>query len=202
MLVSIGIFRVKLASATIFIFLFSLFILFLHILGCHKTSMLRLYRAVIRSKLDYVCASVCVRKNILRKLDAIHHSALRIYSGAFRTSPVQSLYVDCNKPSYLTRLPLSLKYYFNVLSHPTHPLYKIFIDKQNDRLYEHRPSCNPHFPLRVTQINNKLHSIKPYLSAWKNHHHRKESVMLTRLRIGHTRLTHQHLLKGEDEPKC
>jgi len=52
------------------------------------------------------------------------------------------------------------------------------------------------------QINNKLHAIKPKIEIWESCHSRKESVILTRLRIGHTRLTHQHLFKGEDQPKC
>ena len=45
---------------------------------------------------------------------------------------------------------------------------------------------------------NKLRSIKNSISSWsssrqKNRHH---EVMLTRLRIGHTRLTHEHLMKS------
>ena len=31
---------------------------------------------------------------------------------------------------------------------------------------------------------------------------RREEVVLTRLRIGHTRLTHSYLLKREDQPFC
>ena len=31
---------------------------------------------------------------------------------------------------------------------------------------------------------------------------RREEVVLTRLRIGHTRLTHSYLLKQEDQPFC
>ena len=30
----------------------------------------------------------------------------------------------------------------------------------------------------------------------------REEIVLARLRIGHTRITHSHLLKREDEPKC
>ena len=31
---------------------------------------------------------------------------------------------------------------------------------------------------------------------------RREDVILTRLRIGHSRLTHKHYLLGEDFPEC
>ena len=50
---------------------------------------------------------------------------------------------------------------------------------------------------------NKLHEIKPVLG--KNtisRSLRREEVVLTRLRIGHTRLTHSYLLKREDQPLC
>lgn len=60
--------------------------------GADRTSLLRIYRAVIRSKLDYGCAAYgAARSSVLKKLDTIHHSALRVCSGAFRTSPVLSL---------------------------------------------------------------------------------------------------------------
>ena len=44
--------------------------------------------------------------------------------------------------------------------------------------------------------DNFLSSVKTY-SAY-----RKEDVILTRLRIGHTRLTHRHYLANEDAPEC
>ena len=48
---------------------------------------------------------------------------------------------------------------------------------------------------------NKLHEVKPFLG--KNTIYRslrREEVVLTRLRIGHTRLTHSYLLEREDQP--
>lgn len=52
--------------------------------------------------------------------------------------------------------------------------------------------------------NNKLrevkHSVKPYKRAVGTT--RKESVILARLRIGHTLLTHKYLLDKEDPPVC
>ena len=53
-------------------------------------------------------------------------------------------------------------------------------------------------------IHNKLHSIKPILSEWWPAYrmNRKEEVVLTRLRIGHSYATHSYLLKGEEQPMC
>ncbi|GFY02253.1 putative RNA-directed DNA polymerase from transposon X-element [Trichonephila clavipes] len=52
------------------------------------------------------------------------------------------------------------------------------------------------------QILNKLHSIHPSTSHWAALPVRRHDVRLTRLRIGHTRFTHRHLLLGENTPEC
>lgn len=50
----------------------------------------------------------------------------------------------------------------------------------------------------------QLRLIKPIVTEWHNpiNLSRKESVVLTRIRIGHTRLTSLHLLRGERRPIC
>ncbi|GFX38947.1 putative RNA-directed DNA polymerase from transposon X-element [Trichonephila clavipes] len=52
------------------------------------------------------------------------------------------------------------------------------------------------------QLDNKLHSVKSVIGAWPVMPMRRTDVKLTRLRIGHTRLTHRHLLFGEHAPEC
>ncbi|GFX62963.1 RNase H domain-containing protein [Trichonephila clavipes] len=51
------------------------------------------------------------------------------------------------------------------------------------------------------QIINKIH-IHPSTSHWAAVPVRRHDVRLTRLRIGHTCLTHRHLLLGEIPPVC
>ena len=61
--------------------------------------MLRLYRSLIRCKLDYGCIVYgSARKSYLQMLDLIHNQGLRLCLGAFRTSPVESLYIDAHEP--------------------------------------------------------------------------------------------------------
>jgi len=51
---------------------------------------------------------------------------------------------------------------------------------------------------------NKLHAIRPTVVDYKQKiclSHR-DSVLLNRLRIGHTHLTHSFLLSGDDLPEC
>ena len=72
--------------------------------GGDRTVLSNLYRSLIRSKLDYgsiVYGSA--RKSYLKSLDTIHHQGLRLALGAFRTSPVGSLYAESNEPSLYTR---------------------------------------------------------------------------------------------------
>ncbi|GFW50017.1 putative RNA-directed DNA polymerase from transposon X-element [Trichonephila clavipes] len=65
--------------------------------GADRVSLLRLYQALILSRLHYGCVEYSsARASVLKRLDSVHHSALRICSGAFRTSAVTSLYVVCH----------------------------------------------------------------------------------------------------------
>ncbi|GFQ87654.1 reverse transcriptase domain-containing protein [Trichonephila clavata] len=68
-------------------------------LGSRPNILASLYRALIRSKLDYgsvVYSSAC--KSLLKILDPVHHQGLRLCLGAFRTSPVESLYAEAYEP--------------------------------------------------------------------------------------------------------
>jgi len=50
---------------------------------------------------------------------------------------------------------------------------------------------------------NKLHSVKPHLGYCSvTHLSRRDAVILRRLRIGHTRVTHRYLLTGNSQPLC
>ncbi|XP_055926878.1 uncharacterized protein LOC129958418 [Argiope bruennichi] len=81
------------------------------------------------------------RSSVLRRLDPVHHSALRICSGAFRTSPVESLYVICYQlPLCLRRQKLSAQFYFRTKSVSKHPLSNMALPVGLRRLYNARPS--------------------------------------------------------------
>ena len=72
--------------------------------GADRIVLLRLYRSLVRSKLDYRCivyGSAC--RLILKQLDPIQHQGLRIVLGAFHTSPAQSLYIEAHELSLTTR---------------------------------------------------------------------------------------------------
>ena len=77
--------------------------------GGDRFVLLNLYRSLVRSKLDYgsiVYGSA--RKSYLKCLDTIHHQGLRLALGAFRTSPVESLYAESTVQSKMKRLHVLL----------------------------------------------------------------------------------------------
>ncbi|KAL4119558.1 hypothetical protein QTP88_012363 [Uroleucon formosanum] len=51
-------------------------------------------------------------------------------------------------------------------------------------------------------LSNKFRNIKPYVKKWKNPPDlsRREEVVITRVRIGHTHLTHSYLISKEPKP--
>ena len=60
--------------------------------GADRTTLLKLYLSLVRSKLDYGCIIYgSARKSYLQMLDPVHNQGLRLALGAFRTSPVASL---------------------------------------------------------------------------------------------------------------
>ena len=80
--------------------------------GADRKVLLRLYRALIRSNLDYGCIVYgSVRPSYIKRLDTVHNQGLRLCLGAFPTSPVHILYVEANEPPLdMRRTCLSLQY--------------------------------------------------------------------------------------------
>jgi ribonuclease HI len=52
--------------------------------------------------------------------------------------------------------------------------------------------------------NNKLYTIQPKIGEWHQSFRpsRREEIVLARLRIGHSHITHSYLLRNDDMPEC
>ena len=107
--------------------------------GADQTTLLKLYRSLVRSKLDYGCIVYgSASKVALAKLDPVHNQGLRLSLGAFRSSPVESLYVEAHEPPLeMRREKLALQYILKVKANPGNdvvfnPKYQIlYADKES-----------------------------------------------------------------------
>jgi hypothetical protein len=97
-------------------------------LGADSTVLLNLYRSLIRSKLDYGCIVYgLARPSYIKLLDTVHHQGLRLSLGAFRTSPVESLNVEANEPSFVNRrIKLGMQYATKLKAYPSNPAHDCF----------------------------------------------------------------------------
>ena len=120
--------------------------------GADKTVLLRLYQALIRSKLDYGCVVYgSASKTQLEKLDVIQNQALRLALGAFRTSPVNSLHVEANEtPLCLRRQKLSLQYSLKLRSNSKNPAAKCVNNTEHAPMFENKPGHTKPLDLRVS----------------------------------------------------
>ncbi|GFX75859.1 putative RNA-directed DNA polymerase from transposon X-element [Trichonephila clavipes] len=127
--------------------------------GADRVSLLRVYPALILLRLDYGCVVYgSVRGSVLKRLDTIYHSALRICSGVFKTSPVTSLYVVCYQPPLeLRRRQLSTNYFIRAMSVPSHPLKPFSLAIGLTRLYEARSFNIKPFSERAKAVLNDAH---------------------------------------------
>ena len=93
------------------------------------------------------------RKSYLQMLDPIHNQGLRLCLGAFRTSPVESLYVDAYEPCLgARRAKLSLQYASKIKSLPKHPAHNAVFDNKYMKLFDARPNAIRTFGLRIKQF--------------------------------------------------
>ena len=94
----------------------------------------------------------------MAQLDSIHNQGLRLALGAFRTSPVRSLYAEANEPSLnLRRKKLSFQYYLKLKSNPDNPTHKIVFEPLYKDGFIEKEKVIPPFSLRCEANMNCIH---------------------------------------------
>jgi ribonuclease HI len=137
--------------------------------GADQEILMHLYRALIRSKLDYAAIVYhSANKTTLEQLNTIPAEAIRIASGAFKSSPVSSLQVLMNEPPLELRRELStLKYYYKMRSQLSNPAFVHTIRPLQKLLYTNK-RVTPPISIRsdklIEKYNLKKGFIKPNLS--------------------------------------
>ena len=119
--------------------------------GADKKFRLKLYDW---SKLDYGCqfySSAC--KTLLSQLDVVHNMGLRLCSGAFKTSPIESIYVDTeHMPLDLRREELGLCYLMRIKSAPKSPSLQVLKDDTSSQRFRgSRTRSSKPFQVRLNE---------------------------------------------------
>ena len=149
--------------------------------GSDVSTLLHVYRTLIRSKLDYASFIYgSAKPSYLGMLDPIHHSGLRSALGAFYTSRVESLYAEADEPPLkIRRKKLALQYATKIKAHPKNPAHRHVSanDVKIKRHIERHPKFTPPMAYRlendfeVANIDlNKIqsHSL-PQTPPWSTH---------------------------------
>ena len=126
--------------------------------GADRKVMLRIYRSHIRTKLDYGSSiNSATRKSYLEKLQTVHNQGLRLSLGTFRTSPMQSLYIEANElPLTLRWEKLSLQYTLKLQSSPNNPTHQKTNNFQFNQFYNSNLSAIPPFGFRIKEAKQQI----------------------------------------------
>ncbi len=86
--------------------------------GGDRNTLMMIYRGIIRSNIDYGCMAYgSAAPSVLKKLEVIQAKALRICSGAMRTTPINALLVEMEETTLeFRRTKLSLNYWSKLRS--------------------------------------------------------------------------------------
>ena len=77
--------------------------------------------------MDYGCIVYeSASKTALAKLDPVHNQGFRLSLGAFRSSPVENLYVEAHEPPLEIRIEkVALQYTLKLKPNPGNPAYEV-----------------------------------------------------------------------------
>lgn len=121
--------------------------------GADHTILLRLYQALVGSRLSYDC-KVFTSATITRlcTLNAVHHAAVRLSTGAFRSSPpISSLLVDARVPPLnLHRDGLLIKYWYRLRRQSNNPAHTVAFET----------------PIYILYIETNLSYLTPLVSVY------------------------------------
>ena len=125
--------------------------------GADRQVMLQLYSALVLPKLMYGSPAYgSAASSHLKKLDSVHHEAIRISIGAFRTSPVESLYCESGVRSLWDQRSLEdLKYLSRLKRDPKAPAYKILTETRHT-IPNPRSGLSRSYGLRVSEDLTQL----------------------------------------------
>ena len=105
--------------------------------------------------MDYGCLVYrSASKTALAKLDPVHNQGLRLR--AFRSSPVESLYVEAHEPPLeIRRENLALQYILKLKANPGNPAYDVVFNLKYQILYADKESATDSFGIHCKKLLKK-----------------------------------------------
>ena len=122
---------------------------------------MKIYRTYIRSKLDYglpIYASAS--DTLLKSLNTIATEAIRIATGAFKSTPLETLYILANEMNLENRRNyLALRYFYKIKSQLDNPANKFLIPIPCRTLFQNKKTALP-LNLRIQNLLKNTISVK------------------------------------------
>ena len=92
----------------------------------------------------------------MAKLDTVNNQGLRLSLGAFRSSPVESLYVEAQKPPLeIRREKLALQYILKLKANPGNPAYDVVFNPKYQILYADKESATYSYGIHCKKLLQK-----------------------------------------------
>ena len=142
--------------------------------GADRAILLNLYRSLIRSKIDYGSQIYATASDhILARLNSVHNQAIRLCTGAFRSSPVVSLNAESGEPPLeYRRLQLGLQHYIRIQRIINSPCYISVMNSEFEHQYTTQHEAPLCYRMRAIledfNINiNVLPYQPPFEAPWK-----------------------------------
>ena len=126
--------------------------------GASKGVLLIVYKALIRSLIDYGCIAYDTASDTVKaKLNVIQAKAMRICCGAMVGSPTSAVQVECGQPPLaLRRLRMAVDYAVKVKSSPDHPAASTLVDSWENHYGRYQAGREP-FGVKVDKALKEAH---------------------------------------------
>lgn len=134
-----------------------------HKWGSHRESLLRIYQALIKSRIDYGCIFYgLAKRTVLKQIDPIQNTAIRLATGAYRTSPTESLEIESSQmPLHYRRRLLTLNYLSNLATNPSVPAFdQIFLKLNNTMCVKNHSPIHSYIRSSLSDLNITLPDIE------------------------------------------
>ena len=122
--------------------------------GADRKTLLMLHNSLILSKIDYGCQIYAsATKSKLSKLNPVHNAGLRLSTGAFKSTPIESLYAESGFYSLeYRRIKICLRYYMRTSTRYSPFLDRIIKNTSYLATFENHPRYLRPFNIRISSL--------------------------------------------------